>query len=166
MSLSEPAPRAPFSYRDDPAVPDFQDQLWHVVMDDRCGLCARTARRIARADRKDRVRIVPLRSELGHALMRHVDLDPDDPQSWLLIREGRAYGGLTAALMLFPSLSVFYKPLLMFWILPTGWREALYRVIARRRYQWFGSADLCRLPDARVQARLVTSGTVPKTRAP
>ncbi|MEM6376499.1 MAG: DUF393 domain-containing protein, partial [Pseudomonadota bacterium] len=151
--FADPASRAAFSYRDDPDIPAFDDAFWHVVMDDRCGLCARTARRIAHLDRLDRVRIVPLRSALGTGLMRHYGLDPSNPQSWLLIRHGTARAGFDAAMHLFPDLSDIYTPLLMLKILPSTWREALYAWIARHRYAWFGRTDLCALPDPQVQAR-------------
>ncbi|MEM6579439.1 MAG: DCC1-like thiol-disulfide oxidoreductase family protein, partial [Pseudomonadota bacterium] len=156
MSSIQPLGHPPFSYRNDPAIPRFDESYWHVVMDDRCGLCTRAARRIARADRQDRVRIVPVRSDLGEGLMRHYCLDPHDPQSWLLIREGKAFGGLDAATKLFPELSVRYVPLQVLSLLPRNWRDSLYRAVATRRYRWFGQADLCAIPDAQVQARLVT----------
>lgn len=157
MSSVHPAPRPAYSYRDDPSVPRFDESYWHVVMDDRCGLCAKTARRIAQADTKDRVRLVPIRSELGRSLMEHYDLNAVDPQTWLLIRDGRAYGGLTAAMNLFPSLSMWYAPLAMVHVVPARWRDRLYAKIARHRYRWFGHADLCAMPDKDVQDRLVCS---------
>ena len=155
MNDIQPKPRAAFSYRNDPAAPHFDEGHWHVVMDDRCGLCARAARRIAHLDKGDQIRIAPVRSNLGQSLMRHYGLNPDDPQSWLLIQDGKAFGGLEAMLELFPSLSVRYKPIRILWLLPAPWRARLYTLVARSRYRWFGEADLCAMPDADVQARLL-----------
>lgn len=159
MSSVQPLHRAAFSYQQDRDVPSFDDSYWHVVMDETCGLCARAALRIARADKSDRVRIVPVGSQLGQSLMRHYGFDPHNPESWLLLREGKAFGGSSAALKLFPSLSVFYAPMLILYGLPAPWRDTLYIALARTRYRWFGRADLCAIPDPRVQARLVPMGS-------
>lgn len=157
MNDVQPRPRAAFSYREDPAVPHFDEDHWHVVMDDRCGLCARAARRIARLDKGDQIRIVPISSDLGQSLMRHYGLNPADPQSWLFIQDGKASGGLEAMLELFPSLSGRYTPIRILWLLPVRWRARLYTLIANSRYRWFGDADLCEMPDAHVQARLLSA---------
>ena len=75
--------RPDHSYRSDPSVQDFDDDGPRTVMDERCGLCARGARWIARSDRKREFQIIPAQSELGVALFRHCGLDPLFPISWL-----------------------------------------------------------------------------------
>ena len=89
--------------------------------------------------------------------MRHYGLDPNDPQTWLLIKDGRALGGLSAAIDLFPRLSAAYTPLLILTLFPASWQDAAYSAVARRRYRLFGYADLCSIPDETVQSRLITS---------
>ncbi|MEM9911629.1 MAG: DCC1-like thiol-disulfide oxidoreductase family protein [Pseudomonadota bacterium] len=126
-------------------------------MDEKCGLCTSTKSQIVRSDKDERVRIVPIGSDLGQSLLCHDGLDPGDPQSWSLLRDGVAFDGLSAALRLFPSISVSYAPLFIMFILPTSWRDALYRMVARNRYRWFGRADLCAMPDPGVQSRLISS---------
>lgn len=162
MFSIHPLPRAAFSYRDDPDVPELDDRFWHVVMDEHCGLCARTASRIARLDKDDKIRIVPIGSQLGQSLLRHYGLDPQDPQSWLLLRDGLAFDGLSAVMKLFPSLSALYLPVLISAVLPRSWRDTLYRMVARNRYRWFGRANLCAVADVHVQRKLVSTRTGPK----
>ena len=43
----QPDAREPYSFRDDPAVPEFDDSRIVVVMDADCALCSQAARRIA-----------------------------------------------------------------------------------------------------------------------
>ena len=151
----QPEARPPYSFRDDPAVPEFDDGRIVVVMDAECALCSRAARRIARLDKGDRVRIAPMQDALGRALLQHYGLDADDPASWLMVENGRAWGSLEGMAMLFPRLHRAYAPARFVWVLPVGLRDWIYARIARNRYAVFGHGDLCALPDPEVQRRLL-----------
>ncbi|MGF0537269.1 thiol-disulfide oxidoreductase DCC family protein [Agrobacterium sp. ES01] len=144
-----------FSYRDDPTVPDFDDSAPVAVMDAKCAICSWGARMINRLDRSGTVRICPIQSPLGSALLHHYGFKADDPSSWLflddgivhtdfeaVIHAGRTFGGwghMTAILRLFPK----------------GVRHKLYNWLARNRYAIFGRSDLCALPDPKLQKRLM-----------
>lgn len=144
-----------YSYRNDPAVPAFDDRTPVAVMDAECAICSWGARMIHRLDRAGTTRICPIQSPLGIALLTHYGLDPQDPASWLfldggtahkdfqaVLHAGRRYGGLgylTQTLRLIP------RPL----------RDWLYRRLARNRYALFGRADLCALPDPALQRRIL-----------
>src|SRR5262249_61540539 len=86
--------RAPYSYRVDEAVPGFEDTGPVTVMDGECALCSTGARLIARLDKPGEFRVCRAQSELGAALLRHYGLDPDGPENWLYIVDGRAYPSL------------------------------------------------------------------------
>ncbi|SMX46181.1 thiol-disulfide oxidoreductase DCC family protein [Maliponia aquimaris] len=150
-----PIDRQPYSWRDDPAVPAFDETRMLVVLDGACGLCSATARRIARLDRGDAVRLCTAQSALGQGLLAHFGLDPEDPDTWLLIRDGRAQGSLDAAATLFPLLHRAFVPLRLLHLLPRRVQDWLYARVARNRYRLFGGGDLCGLPDAEVRRRLV-----------
>lgn len=151
----QPEAREAYSFRSDGAVPDFDDGRIVVVMDAECALCSRAARRIARLDRDDRVRIAPMQGALGRALLLHYGLDADDPASWLMIEDGRAWGSLEGMARLFPRLHRAYAPMRLVWALPAGLRDWIYARIARNRYAVFGHGDLCALPDPQVQRRIL-----------
>ncbi|KAE9629980.1 thiol-disulfide oxidoreductase DCC family protein [Parasedimentitalea maritima] len=152
MYLNKP----PFSYRNDNKIPDFADAGPICVMDAQCALCARGAKWIAHNDRNAEFRIVPLQSELGNALMTHYGMDPGDPTSWLYLVEGHGYASLDALIHVGQRLGRIWKVLAILRLVPSGLRDALYRAVARNRYRWFGTADLCSLPDSEVQKRLMT----------
>src|SRR4051794_34423727 len=90
--------RPPYSYRDDPAVPAFDDAGPLALVDGDCALCSRMARWICRLDRKGEFHIAPVQGKLGRALAAHYGLDADDPTTWLYLEDGRAYGSLDAAI--------------------------------------------------------------------
>lgn len=98
---------------------------------------------------------MPLQSDIGNALMRHYGLDPADPTSWLFIEDGRAYSSLDAYIRVGQRLGGIWRGLGLLRILPTAVQDVMYRAVARNRYRLFGTTDMCNLPDAEVQKRLV-----------
>ncbi|MGH1415196.1 MAG: thiol-disulfide oxidoreductase DCC family protein [Pelagimonas sp.] len=151
-----PAPKAAYSYRDDAQVPDFDDSFTLLVMDGDCAVCSGSARRIARWDRHDQMRIAPVQSSLGTGLLRHYGFDPKDPQSWLVVDGGVAYGSLDAILRIAPRLHVMLKPLVVLRLVPLPVQDWLYARLARNRYDWFGRSDMCALPDPELRRRIIS----------
>ena len=148
--------RQPYSYQYDSNVPDFNDAGPVCVMDALCALCAHGAKWIAHNDRSEEFKIVPLQSELGKALMHHYAMDPADPTSWLYLVDGHAYASLDALMRVGRRLGGVWTLLVVLRVIPRGLRDTLYRGVARNRYRWFGTADLCTLPDPGVQERLMS----------
>lgn len=144
-----------FSWRSDPHIADFDDSGPVTVMDAHCALCARGAKWIARNDTDKAFRIIPLQSERGRALMRHYDMDADDPLGWLYLENGRAYSSLDATIRVARRLGGIWKSLALLRLMPRPLQDRLYRLVARNRYRWFGRADLCNLPDPEVRERLL-----------
>ncbi len=124
-------------------------------MDARCSLCARGAAWIAHNDKKQEFMIIPMQSETGIALMRHYGLDPNNPTSWLFVEDGLAYSSLDAFIRAGRRLGGVWRMFGALNILPISLRDAMYSVVARNRYRLFGTTDLCALPDADVQKRLL-----------
>ncbi len=152
MRLTE---REPYSYRALPQMSGVADAGPLTVMDAQCGLCARGARWIARNDASGAFHIIPLQSERGEALMRHYGLDPNDPLSWLLIEEGRAYTSLDAVIRTGRLLGGKWHALSVMRVMPRRFQDWLYGIVARNRYKVMGRGDLCAMPDPDVQARLL-----------
>lgn len=150
-----PCPKPPRSYASDPAVPPFDESRVLLVMDGGCALCSAAARRIARWDEGDRIRIATATSPLGRSLLEHYGLDPDDPATWLMVEEGRASGSLDAVIRIGMRLRWWLAPLALFRLLPGAARDWLYARIARNRYAVFGRGDLCALPDEALRRRLI-----------
>ncbi|MBL4917897.1 thiol-disulfide oxidoreductase DCC family protein [Szabonella alba] len=147
--------REVYSYQSDPDIPGFDDSNPVAVMDGECALCSWGARMIHRLDRSGQVRICPVQSPLGAALLRHYGLAPDDPASWLFIDRGVAHRDFDAVLQVGRRLGGWARLTGVLRILPRGLRDRLYRWIARNRYAMFGRADLCGIPDPAFQKRLL-----------
>ena len=152
--MAELRPRPPYSYRDDPAVPRFHDSGPIAVMDGDCALCTNGARIIARLDRERVFRVCPTQSSLGAALVRHYGLEPNDPETWLFLEDGRAWSGMEAIIRIGARLGGPGRLSGVMRLLPRSVREWLYRRIARNRYR-LGRSDMCELPDPELRARLL-----------
>ncbi|WP_299920665.1 DCC1-like thiol-disulfide oxidoreductase family protein [uncultured Pelagimonas sp.] len=151
-----PSRQTAYSYRNDAQVPAYDDDYVLLVMDGDCALCSASARRVAQWDRDDRVRITTAQSPLGAGLMRHYGIDPDDPQSWLLVMHGHGYGSLDGILRVLPVLHPAFKVFSVCRLLPLRLQDWLYARVALNRYAWFGRGDLCALPDPELRRRVLS----------
>lgn len=146
--------RPDHSWREDGAVPGFDDTRPLAVMDGACVLCSWGARTIARLDREEAFRICPVQSPLGSALVRHFEQDPEDPQTWLFLDQGKAWSGMDAIIRIGERLGGVGRLASLMRILPAPLRDWLYRRIAFNRYR-FGRTDMCALPDEALRRRLI-----------
>jgi predicted DCC family thiol-disulfide oxidoreductase YuxK len=144
-----------YSYRQDPAVPPFDDSHPIVFMDGDCVLCTASARLIVRFDKAGEFRICPVQTAIGRAVLGHYDLDPDDPISWLYLVDGRAYESIDAMIRAGARMGGIGWLLQPLRLLPRSVQDWLYQRIALNRIRLFGRTDICALPDPALQARLM-----------
>jgi predicted DCC family thiol-disulfide oxidoreductase YuxK len=147
--------RVAHSYRQDPTVPEFDDGFPIVFMDGDCVLCTVTARLIIRFDRAGEFRICPVQTVTGRAVLNHYGLDPDVPESWLYLVDGKAYESLDAMIRAGARLGGVGWLLQPLRLLPRPVQDWLYRRIARNRIRFFGRTDMCALPDPALRSRLM-----------
>lgn len=145
--------KQPFSYRNDPAVPDFDDRKALFVFDGICVLCSSGASWIMRNDGRALVNFTPAQEALGQALYAHYGIDMDE--SYLLIADGSAYTASRGYLELCRILGRWWHALRMSAIIPERLRDWLYALVARNRYRWFGKADFCALLTKEQRERLL-----------
>ncbi|MDX8353691.1 thiol-disulfide oxidoreductase DCC family protein [Cognatiyoonia sp. IB215182] len=135
-------------------MPQFDHPV--AVMDADCALCSWGARMIHRLDRTGDVRIAPIQSATGAALMRANGLDPIDPDSWLFIVDGTVWRDFDAVIRLGERAGGWGRVCSLLRLVPRPLRDWLYARVARNRYAVFGRGDMCALPDPAFQARLMT----------
>ena len=127
-----------------------------AVMDATCALCSWCARMTHRLDRTGEIRIAPIQSDAGAALMRDNDLDPLDPDTWLFIEDGVIWRDFDALIRVGQRTGRWGHGFLVLKILPKPLRDWLYAAIARNRYRMFGRGDMCSLPDPAFRARFLS----------
>lgn len=126
-----------------------------IVFDGVCALCSRWVRFLLRFDARGRYRFAAMQGSHGRALLEAHGLDPDDPTSFLLLEDGRAWTDTEAILRVLTGLGGAWRLVRVLRWLPRGLRDRVYRVLARNRYRWFGRHDACFLPTPEQAARFL-----------
>jgi len=147
--------KAAYSYRDDPSVPDFQDDKPIIVFDGHCVLCSGFANFVIRHDTSQQLRLLAAQSELGEALYAYFGLKPDDYSTNLLIEKGQVRVKSDGTMAMFAYLGWPWKALNIGRILPRAAADFVYNIIARNRIKWFGRQEQCYLPSAEDKNRFL-----------
>jgi predicted DCC family thiol-disulfide oxidoreductase YuxK len=126
-----------------------------VVFDALCPLCSANARFILKHDRARRFRLASVQSEPGRALYRRFDLDPDDPETMLVVDGDRLFRDSDAVLAIARGLGAPWSVASVMRVVPCGLRDAVYRSVARNRYRLFGRRETCWVPPPEYRDRLL-----------
>lgn len=119
-----------------------------VLFDGVCNLCTGSVRFLLRRDRRRRLRFAALQSPAGQALLRQHGLPGDLLETIVVLERGKARVRSDAALLLARRLPWPWPLCAAFTLLPRPLRDALYGIVARHRYRWFGRRESCMLPSA------------------
>lgn len=116
-----------------------------VLVDGLCVLCTRSYRFVARRDKAQAFRFVPIQSPLGRSLAICLQVNPDQPDTFVLVEDGKAYFRAEAVLRIGTKLPG-WGWLRLLRAVPSPILDALYGVVARNRYRWFGQLEPCEIP--------------------
>lgn len=122
------------------------------VYDGVCALCDWTVRYVLAHEITPSIRFVAIQSEEGRALAREGDIDPDAPESFLFIENGRLMKDSEALLALARQLRGPARAAPLTRLLPRFVADALYRLVACNRYRWFGRITACPVADESIEA--------------
>ncbi|CAJ0688290.1 hypothetical protein LMG18102_00909 [Ralstonia mannitolilytica] len=117
-----------------------------VVYDAHCLLCSGAIQFLLRHDRRRLLRFASMQGETGRQLLAQAGVNRDDVNTMLFVRDGRAWRESAAVLRIAHVLGWPWRLAWTGWFIPVTLRDALYRCVARNRYQWFGRSDTCILP--------------------
>jgi predicted DCC family thiol-disulfide oxidoreductase YuxK len=106
-----------------------------------------------RNDPRGRINFVSAQSSLGQALYRHYGIMIDD--SYLLISGGHAYTASAGYLRLASILGGRWRLFRAAAVFPACLRDAVYKLVARNRYRWFGKTGYCALLTDEQRQRLL-----------
>lgn len=126
-----------------------------LLFDGVCNLCNGAVNFIIDRDPEARFRFASLQSEVGRSLLAEHGLS-DLGVSTMVLLEGnvasvRSRGVLRVAALLG---GWFRLASLLSW-LPTSLLDRAYRLLATRRYAWFGRNEACRVPTPELRSRFL-----------
>jgi predicted DCC family thiol-disulfide oxidoreductase YuxK len=116
-----------------------------VLFDGVCVLCSAGCRFVDKRDRRRYFRYVPIQQAEGRTIAAQLGIDPDRPDSFAFVAKGRGYVKSEAALRIARELP-WWRWTWIFHLVPRFIRDAIYDLVARNRYRWFGRRDVCMLP--------------------
>ena len=126
-----------------------------VVFDGQCLLCNGWVQFLLRHDRSQRIRFASIQSAVGQQLLARAGLQVEGLQTLLVIDGERSWQHTAAILRVLHALGWPWRLAGVARLIPAPLRDAMYRVIARNRYQWFGKSEQCLMPDPAVAMRFL-----------
>jgi len=126
-----------------------------LLFDGVCNLCNGAVNFIIDHDPTGHFKFAALQSEFGQEQLQKLGFDQADFDSLVLLSGDKVYKKSSAALRIARKLNGLYPLLYGFMIIPPFIRHAVYDLIARNRYKWFGKRDSCRMPTPELRSRFV-----------
>lgn len=127
-----------------------------ILFDGVCNLCNGAVQFIIKRDAKDVFRYAALQSVIGLKLISERGIDTNLIDSIILVDPGVAYYTKSdAALEIAKSFGGLWGAVQLFKWIPTSIRNAIYDVVAKNRYRWFGKKDQCMIPTPELQAKFL-----------
>ena len=124
-----------------------------VLFDGVCNLCNGAVRFISANDPQRHFTFASLQSAHARELLGSRADDAREPDSIVLLANGRRYQRSDAALHIALGLRSPWPLAFAAILIPRSLRDGAYRWIARNRYRWFGRTDTCALPPPGLRER-------------
>lgn len=117
-----------------------------LLFDGLCNLCDSSVQFVMKRDSKRQFLFTSLQSVAATAFLKAQPETIQNSDSIILVTSDGVYSKSTAALKIAIKLKGLWFLMGIFFILPAFIRDAIYDFIAKKRYQWFGKSDRCRIP--------------------
>jgi predicted DCC family thiol-disulfide oxidoreductase YuxK len=126
-----------------------------ILFDGVCNFCNGAVNFTIKKDKHKTIRFAALQSDIGKTMLQQFGLPENDLRSFLFIENGKLYNRSTAVLRVCRYLKGLWPLCYGFIIVPAFIRNAVYDLIARNRYKWFGQKEECMIPTADIKARFL-----------
>ena len=126
-----------------------------ILFDGVCNLCQGSVQFVLKHDTKRQFLFASLQSVVATELISTFQNTPSRTDSFVLIENGTMYTRSAAALRVCRRLNGVFQLLYGLIIIPAFIRDAVYDVVARNRYKWFGKSQECWLPTPELSARFL-----------
>jgi predicted DCC family thiol-disulfide oxidoreductase YuxK len=125
-----------------------------ILFDGVCNLCNAWVRFVIERDPHAHFAFAPLGSDAANDLLRERQSTVTS-DSIILVEKDAIYDQSTAALRIARRLSGGWSLTSVFLVVPRILRDAVYQLIARNRYRWFGRRSSCMIPTPELRARFL-----------
>jgi predicted DCC family thiol-disulfide oxidoreductase YuxK len=115
-----------------------------IIFDGICNLCNGFVNFVIDNDPNRHFKFTSSQSEIGRSLLQKFNFSTI-PETIILIEAGHCYTHSTAVLRIFKQLHGLLPLLYCLNIIPRSIRDPIYNWVARNRYQWMGTSNVCRI---------------------
>lgn len=129
-----------------------------ILFDGVCNLCNTSINFIIDRDKTRYFRFASLQSVAAKELLTGHTTNLARPDSVLLLENGKVYAHSTAALRIARKLAFPWSLFYPFIVLPAFLRDAVYKLVAKNRYNWFGKSETCRMPSPELKGLFLEEG--------
>jgi predicted DCC family thiol-disulfide oxidoreductase YuxK len=129
-----------------------------ILFDGICNLCSFSVQFIIARDPKAYFHFTAIDSDLGQKLLKKYALEGVD--SLILIENNQAYIYSDAVLQIAKGLSSWHRYFYVLRFLPRGFRDTIYRLLAKFRYNLFGKKEHCLMPTPQIKSRFLEEKNV------
>lgn len=148
----------PYSYREDPSVPRFDDREPLIIFDGMCVLCSSGVQFMLARDPEGSTRFAAIQEAVPRALYAHYGLDADAFDTFMVLRDGQPYVKWQGVLAAGRTLPQPWRALAAAGrLIPDVIGNWIYDWVQRNRLSWFGSRDTCYAPTASLRRRMLES---------
>lgn len=126
-----------------------------MLFDGVCNLCSGSVQFILKRDKKNQFLFGSLQGDYGQEMLRKYQLPANEFNSFMLIEGEKLYTKSSGALRMLKHLGGAWALLYVLIIVPKFIRDAVYNLVARNRYRWFGKKNECWLPRPEWKARFL-----------
>src|SRR5215831_3495611 len=126
-----------------------------VLFDGVCNLCNSSVQFIIKRDKKKKFLFGSLQGKAGQQYLEKYQLPTSTFNSFMLIEGEKLYTRSTAALKMLKHLGGIWSLFYCLIIIPPFIRDAVYNLIAKNRYRWFGKKEACWVPTPDLRSRFL-----------
>ncbi|NYE03954.1 putative DCC family thiol-disulfide oxidoreductase YuxK [Bacillus niacini] len=125
-----------------------------ILFDGVCNFCNSSVQFIIKRDPTGYFKFASLQSETGQQLLKKYGVSKEI-DSIIVIEKQSVYIKSSAVLQISGKLTGFWRFFSILRVFPPLFRDCLYDLVAKNRYNWFGKSDSCMLPTAEMKKRFL-----------
>jgi len=125
-----------------------------IFYDGICNLCDGFVNFVIRKDPDCKIKFCALQDSRAVLMKEELKLD-ESMDTVIGLHHGKVYTHSDVLFLVAKELGGFWNILLPLQFLPRGFRNFIYRWVARNRYRWFGKQESCILPTSDIEGRFL-----------
>ena len=126
-----------------------------ILFDGVCNLCNGFVQFVIRHDKKNKFRFGSLQSDNAKKLLEPFHFPVQELKTIVLVEDGKLFLRSRAVLRIASQLDGAWKFSAVLYIFPSFISDAVYNLVSKYRYKFFGKRDSCMVPTPDLKSRFI-----------